>query len=88
MNKAVGGSKTSAHCFGHAADVVPLKMTWKEAMDKVVASEIELDQLIYEHTWLHVGHVQPKTGEKRGDLLTMVKKGNKISYEEYDSGEA
>jgi hypothetical protein len=49
-----------------------------------VASEIELDQLIYEHTWLHVGHVHPKTGEKRGDLLTMFKKGGKAVYEEYD----
>ncbi len=84
VNKSVGGSKNSAHCHGHAADVVPLKCTWKEAMDKVVASDIELDQLIYEHTWLHVGHVHPKTGDKRGDVLAMFKKGGKATYEEYD----
>lgn len=88
VNKAVGGSKNSAHSFGHAADINPVKVPWKEAMDKIIAGGIELDQLIYEHTWIHVGHVNPKTGEKRGDLLTMLKKGGKTIYEEYDSGEA
>ena len=85
VNKAVGGSKSSAHCFGHAADVVPLKCTWKEAMDKIVGSDLDLDQVIYEHTWLHIGHVHPKTGEKRGEALTMFKRGGKMVYEEYDS---
>jgi hypothetical protein len=84
VNKAVGGSKTSSHCFGHAADVVPIKCTWKEAMDKIVGSTIELDQIIYEHTWLHIGHVHPKTKDKRGDVLAMFKKGTKVTYEDYD----
>lgn len=87
VNKAVGGSKSSAHCHGHAADVVPLKCTWKQAMDKVVEAKLELDQLIYEHTWLHVGHVHPKTKGKRGDLLTMFKKDGKVTYEEYDAND-
>lgn len=84
VNKAVGGSITSAHSYGHAADVVPLKCTWKQAMDKVIASDIDLDQIIYEHTWLHVGHVHPKTKKKRGDVLAMFKKGGKATYEQYN----
>jgi len=84
VNKSVGGSNASAHCHGHAADVVPIKCTWKEAMDKIVASDIELDQIIYEHTWLHIGHVYPKTKKKRGDVLAMFKNGTKVTYEEYD----
>ncbi len=84
VNKAVGGSKTSAHCFGHAADIVPIKCTWREAMNKIVGSEIEMDQLIYEHTWLHVGHVHPQTRDKRGDVLAMFKRGGKPTYEDYD----
>lgn len=88
VNKSVGGSKTSAHCHGHAADINPVKVTWKEAMDATIAAGIELDQLIYEHTWIHVGHVRPGSKDKRGDLLTMIKKGGKTIYEDYDSAEA
>lgn len=84
VNKSVGGSTTSAHSYGHAADVVPLKCTWKQAMDKIVEAGIELDQLIYEHTWLHVGHLHPKTKKKRGDLLAMFKSNGKVTYEAYD----
>ena len=85
VNKSVGGSTTSAHSYGHAADINPVKVAWKEAMDKIIAAGIELDQLIYEHTWVHVGHVQPKTKKKRGDLLTMNNKNGKVTYETYDS---
>lgn len=85
VNKAVGGSKGSAHCQGHAADLNPVKCNWKQLMDAVVESDLELDQIIYEHTWVHVGHLHPKTGKKRGDTLAMFKKNGKVVYEEYDT---
>lgn len=85
VNRAVGGSKGSAHCAGHAADLNPVKVSWKGLMDAVVESGLELDQIIYEHTWVHVGHLHPKTGKKRGDTLAMFKCGGKVVYEEYDT---
>lgn len=56
LNKKVGGSTTSAHSFGLAADFVcpdfgsPLTIC-----RKIVASSIAFDQLIWEGTWVHIG---------------------------------
>jgi hypothetical protein len=84
VNKAVGGSTTSAHSYGLAADLHPMKISWKELMDKVIASGLKLDQIIYEHTWVHVGLLHPKTKKQRGDKLTMFNVGGKTTYETYN----
>ena len=84
VNKAVGGSTTSAHSYGLAADLNPMKGTWKELMDKVLASGLKLDQIIFEHTWVHVGLLHPKTKKMRGDKLSMFVVNGKTTYEPYD----
>lgn len=84
VNKAVGGSITSAHSFGLAADLNPVKGTWKQLMDAVIASGIVLDQIIFEHTWVHVGLLQPKTLKQRREKLAMFKVGDKMVYEPYN----
>lgn len=84
VNKAVGGSITSAHSFGLAADLNPLKGTWKQLMDAVIASGPVLDQIIFEHTWVHVGLLQPKTLKQRQEKLAMFKVGDKVVYEPYN----
>lgn len=59
LNKAIGGSKTSAHMQGVAADVIPLKTT-KMAFAKWVKANCEFDQIILEYgkkeepAWIHV----------------------------------
>lgn len=92
INKAVGGSITSAHSYGLAADLNPVKGTWKQLMDKVIASGIKLDQIIYERagasTWVHVGLLHPKTGKKRGDQLAMLLVDGKTTYRTYDPADA
>ena len=88
INKAVGGSTTSAHSYGLAADLNPAKGTWKELMDKTIAAGVPLDQLIFEHTWVHVGVYQPKTMKKRGDKLSMFKVDGKTVYEKYDPNDS
>ena len=88
INKAVGGSITSAHSFGLAADLNPAQGTWKQLMDKVIAAKIPLDQLIFEHTWVHVGVYHPKTGKQRGDKLAMFKVGDKVTYEAYNPNDS
>jgi len=88
INKAVGGSITSAHSYGLAADLNPAQGTWKQLMDKIIASGIKLDQVIFEHTWVHVGLLQPKTKSQRGDKLSMFKVDGKTVYEPYNPNDS
>jgi uncharacterized protein YcbK (DUF882 family) len=56
VNNAVGGSKTSAHCFGLAADFVPQGVSLSTAFDLLSNHpRINYDQLILEQNWLHIG---------------------------------
>lgn len=62
LNKRVGGSKTSAHLLGYAADVIPLAVS-KKALAKWVKSNCDFDQIILEFgvptlngepAWIHI----------------------------------
>lgn len=59
LNAAIGGSKTSAHVLGYAADVIPLNTTTL-AFAKWVAANRNFDQIILEFgtptdpAWIHV----------------------------------
>lgn len=56
LNAAIGGSKTSAHMDGLAADVFPLEMPLREAYTLIAQSSLPIDQLIWEFgRWIHVG---------------------------------
>ena len=56
LNKKIGGSTTSAHSFGLAADFVCSDFGSPLAIcRKIVASNITFDQLIWEGTWAHIG---------------------------------
>ena len=78
LNKAVGGSKTSAHRYGLAVDVVPKNMA---DFDKFVAfvkdylKDKEYDQLILEQKggsrWLHIGYKNLE-GKQRMQNLKIV----------------
>ena len=82
VNVAVGGSKTSAHRFGLAADLRPPNGC-KALMDTIIHSGLHLDQLIFEHTWVHVGLLHPVTGKQRGERLTMNVVNGKTTYVPY-----
>jgi len=64
LNAAIGGSKTSAHMLGFAADIIPLNTT-KLAFAKWVAANCNFDQIILEFgtpiepAWIHVS-CEPK----------------------------
>lgn len=56
LNAAIGGSKTSAHMDGLAADVVPVGMDLADAYTRLAQSGIAFDQIIYEFgRWIHIG---------------------------------
>jgi len=61
LNVAIGGSKTSAHCKGYAADVIPLQAGRRE-FAKWVKDHCNFDQIILEFgtadnpDWIHVSN--------------------------------
>ena len=79
LNRAVGGSRTSQHMTGDAADIV-CRSTTNSAlfrlMEQMVRNgEIEVGQLIWEGgtaetpAWIHVSN--PREGKKNGQVLYM-----------------
>lgn len=55
LNRAVGGSTTSAHCLGYAADFTCRKFgTPDQIVDAIKKSGIKVDQCICEGTWVHI----------------------------------
>lgn len=80
VNKAVGGSATSAHRFAHAADFTIPGVSVLEVCKWCAANIPDFDQVIYEFGetgWIHMGFTS-KT--PRCQLLTARKDGNKTVY--------
>lgn len=68
LNKAVGGSATSDHMTGDAADFISPGFGSPIAVCRaIVAAGIKFDQLIEEGTWVHISF-GPRM---RGQILTM-----------------
>lgn len=91
VNTAVGGSKTSAHRYGYAADIhCPLyeggsvKKLCIFIEDYLKKNKVAFDQLIYEFGndnvptagWVHIG-VRSSSGLQRGQLLIINSNGTK-----------
>ena len=56
LNAAIGGSKTSRHMDGLAADVVPVEVDLADAFERLAQSGVPFDQLIFEfRRWIHIG---------------------------------
>lgn len=85
LNRAVGGSSTSAHLYGYAADIVPINgeiRKFKEFCKNYFGSRRHLfDQVIFEDNgkseWVHIG-LKTKDGRKRGQLMEF--KNNRYTY--------
>ena len=74
LNRAIGGSKTSAHMSGCAADLVPMRgVLTIEIVRWVSQSDLPFDQAIDEHSstanWVHLG--MKRNGRPRRQCLTM-----------------
>lgn len=88
VNKAVGGSPTSAHRFGLAADCDAIGLTSlafaKEIIKMRDEGKIMFDQLILEFpergdgAWVHVGF--RRNSPMRNQIMTATKKGGKTVY--------
>jgi len=60
----------------------------KQMCDAIFKAGLNLDQVICEPTWVHIGHLHPKTGKQRGDKLSMFLVDKKPTYEPYNSNDA
>ena len=78
VNKAVGGSKNSAHCKGWAVDFIcPAFGSPAQVAAAILDSDISFDQLIYEGTWVHISF----DPQMRRQILTAVfEKGKPTKY--------
>jgi zinc D-Ala-D-Ala carboxypeptidase len=64
VNAAIGGTSTSQHMKGQAADFIVIGMTIEEVFN-IVAGQFPYDQLIQEFgQWVHVSYKEPLRKEK------------------------
>jgi hypothetical protein len=80
VNEAVGGSKTSAHRFAHAADFEVQGVSNIDVCRWVSDNITDYDQIIYEFGpsgWCHMGFT---TGKPRRERLTATKVKGKTVY--------
>lgn len=77
LNRVIGGSKTSAHMKGLAADIRTLHYTPLELARIAAETLKDYDQIIHEFgRWVHIGFADAP----RGQLLTAMKENNKTVY--------
>jgi len=77
LNTRIGGSKTSAHLRGDAADLKIMNQTPYETAELIVVMELPFDQVIHEFgRWVHLGVADIL----RGEQLTAYKKDGKTRY--------
>jgi hypothetical protein len=83
LNKAIGGSKTSQHCFAQAIDVEG-KNGVTNAMVLEYAKTLNFDQIINEFqdskgepSWVHIS---VRESGNRKQLLKAIKVGGKTKY--------
>lgn len=73
LNTLIGGSNTSQHCKGEAADIHVPGMSVYTLCQMVMTSNVPFDQMIYEFgAWCHVSH--KLFGEQRRQVLTAIRR--------------
>jgi len=75
LNRAIGSKDTSAHVRGDATDFeAPEFGAPLEVCREIESSNIPFDQLIWEHTWTHIGWAREGETPRR-QILTLMPGG-------------
>ena len=71
LNGAVGGSKTSQHMKGEAADIYAGTRAGNRELFEIIRKHLPFDQLINENdfSWVHVSY--RADGKNRGEILKL-----------------
>ena len=78
VNAGIGGSKTSQHMFGCAADIRALGMPVNALMKTICDSDIQYDQLILEFgSWVHISVPNKPESKPRRQSLIIDKTGTR-----------
>lgn len=82
VNAGIGGSKTSQHMFGCAADIKGVRLSIDDMMKKIVASGIKYDQLIKEfNSWVHISIPNTPANKPRMQKLIIDRSGTRTYTE-------
>lgn len=70
LNESIGGSKTSQHCLGEAADITAGSKEENEKLFNYIKDNLPFDQLINESdfSWIHVSY---REGRLRKQVLAL-----------------
>lgn len=80
LNQCIGGSPTSQHRYGQAADIHAAGITPHDLCQAIIRLELPFDQLILEFgEWVHVS-VTAANDRPRGNILTASKQGGRTVY--------
>lgn len=80
LNHAIGGSATSAHLDGRAADfTAPAYGSVLAVAHALAAMPFDQDQLIFEERWVHLG-IAAATAPPRRELLTAHFSAGSVRY--------
>ncbi len=78
LNTAIGGSKTSQHMEGKAADIKAKGLTTEELFQLIIKSNLKFDQVIQEFDrWVHISW---NNEANRNEKLRATKVDNKTVY--------
>lgn len=84
VNRLVGGSRSSQHCLGEAADFKVPGLTPVQVFDFVRGSDLPFDQLILEfNQWTHISYSQ---NQRRGQCLIARHTAQGVRYESVARG--
>lgn len=80
LNKAVGSLPTSQHIKGEAVDFICPKFGTPKEICKFIQDNyytVEFDQLIFEHTWVHISFAV-LAQKPRNQVLTLTSGGHYV----------
>lgn len=77
LNRRIGGSATSQHCKGEAADIVVPGMDVADVVELIRAMRLPFDQIINEFgRWTHISH----TSGNRAEVLVATRRSGQTHY--------
>jgi hypothetical protein len=77
LNRRIGGSATSQHCKGEAADIIVPGMDTANVVELIRFLRLPFDQVIDEFgRWIHVSH----TSGNRGEVLVASRRSGQTHY--------